>query len=335
MAEAEDKDLLTPVGDGADAPVEPIEDEPVRAADDEGRDPPDREDERVGHSDDDDEDDSGITPELKAKRDKRREEKRRKRDRERTELNFLRQRNEQLERRQSQVETRQTQTEIATIDGRISEIDNQLRLADQVYAEAIEKGAGADAAEAQRIRDQLRDAKNQLTGVKNQATQQLRQPQRQAATVDPYIAHKANEWVQRHADWYDPKGGNPDSAVAKAVESELYREGRLDPRTDDYWEEYDRRLTKYLPHRLGTATRANGKARAQVNDDEPAAPRQASGPTFRTGGRERSLKRGEVHISKERRAALEEMGVWEDPVLRQRYLKKYAEYDETARRTSN
>lgn len=331
MAEAEDKDLLTPVGDGADAA--PPEDEPVRAADDEGRDPPDTDDdERVGHSED--EDDADVTPEVKAKRDKRREEKRRKRDRERTELNFLRQRNEQLERRQSQVETRQTHTEIATIDGRISEIDNQLRLADQVYAEAIEKGAGADAAQAQSIRDQLRDAKSQLTGAKNQATQQLRQPQRQAATVDPYIAHKANEWVTKHSGWYDPKGGNPDSAVAKAVESELYREGRLDPRTDEYWDEYDNRLSRYLPHRFETATRANGKVRAKVNDDTET-PRQASGPTFRTGGRERSLKRGEVHISKERRAALEEMGVWEDPVLRQRYLKKYAEYDETARRTSN
>jgi hypothetical protein len=37
--------------------------------------------------------------------------------------------------------------------------------------------------------------------------------------------------------------------------------------------------------------------------------------------------RKEIYISPERKAALQEAGVWDDPVLRQRYVKKYAEYD--------
>ena len=37
--------------------------------------------------------------------------------------------------------------------------------------------------------------------------------------------------------------------------------------------------------------------------------------------------RKEVYISPERKQALIEAGVWDDPVLRQKYVKRYAEYD--------
>ena len=37
--------------------------------------------------------------------------------------------------------------------------------------------------------------------------------------------------------------------------------------------------------------------------------------------------RREVYISPERKAALIEAGVWDDPVLRQKYVQRYAEYD--------
>ena len=35
----------------------------------------------------------------------------------------------------------------------------------------------------------------------------------------------------------------------------------------------------------------------------------------------------EVHISRERRQAMEDAGLWEDPVLRSKYLKSYAAWD--------
>jgi len=44
-------------------------------------------------------------------------------------------------------------------------------------------------------------------------------------------------------------------------------------------------------------------------------------------GRERQLKKNEVYISPERKDAMVEAGVWDDPELRQRYLKQYATYD--------
>jgi hypothetical protein len=39
--------------------------------------------------------------------------------------------------------------------------------------------------------------------------------------------------------------------------------------------------------------------------------------------------RKEIYVSPERKQALIEAGVWDDPVLRMKYVKRYAEYDRT------
>ena len=52
------------------------------------------------------------------------------------------------------------------------------------------------------------------------------------------------------------------------------------------------------------------------------------------GGRERALKSGEMYVSAERKEALIQAGVWDDTKLRNKYLKRYADYDEAARRNA-
>jgi hypothetical protein len=41
--------------------------------------------------------------------------------------------------------------------------------------------------------------------------------------------------------------------------------------------------------------------------------------------------RQEVYLSPERKQALVDAGVWDDPVLRMKYAKRYAEYDRNAK----
>ena len=48
------------------------------------------------------------------------------------------------------------------------------------------------------------------------------------------------------------------------------------------------------------------------------------------GAQDRPLKPNEVYISPERKEAMIEAGVWDDPETRQRYLKQYADYDRNA-----
>lgn len=334
----DDKDKepeVTPIGPGADEEevhIEADERESSRGpkADD------DEDDERVGRSEDDEESDEDDGRERR--REKRRREKLHQRERvrnDRTELRFLRQRNEELERRFSQVDARLDQSDLGNIDARIGMLDQQIAEAERLHAEAITKQNGAAATEALQIRDAFRDEKSQLTFAKGQRVQQSRQRQQQGQQqqVDPAVVRNVENWLSDN-DWFDPQLRDEDSRIARAIEDSLYAEGRLDARSPKYWEEYNRRLAK---RGLGPKA-SNGQDRDRDDDydedeedDRPPKKRQARGPRITTGGRERPLKKGEVYISAERREAMEKAGVWENPSLRNKYLRQYAKYDQEHR----
>jgi hypothetical protein len=89
-----------------------------------------------------------------------------------------------------------------------------------------------------------------------------------------------------------------------------------DPTSPDYWSELRKRAARRLPERFGQSKEAK----------EPRAPR--GGPAVGSGKEHApSSTRKEVYISPERKQALIEAGVWDDPVLRAKYVKRYAEYD--------
>jgi hypothetical protein len=331
MAKGKKEVPLVPVGPGADeedvreesaeredeqVAEEEQQEEEVHAEDEEG-------DERVGHGEPEDDGREQI-------RERRRAEKRRRkenRDRDRVELNYLRGRNEQLERRQSELDARVSQGEIVSIENKISELDGQIREAERIHGLAIDKGDGTTATKAAQIASDLRIGRAQLASVHDQRVQQRRAPQQQGP--DPQIQAAAREWAERR-EWYDPNLRDADSRVAKAIEDQLFNEGRLDARTPDYWDELDRRLKKYMPHRYG-----NGQRNARDDDDEDEGEREVrreesrrpKGPRITTGGRERPLRSNEVYVSAERKAALVAANAWDDPVLRERYLKQFRKYD--------
>lgn len=287
--------------------------------------------ERAGHSEEEEsgDDRDGLRARRRAARIASRNKRREYQKRDQVELNFLRNRNAELEKQFSAQDVRLTQNEVVTIDGRIAQVDDQIRQAEQIKAEAITKGDGASAAEADRIREQLLAGKNQLVGVKNQAINGARQRQQQARTpqLDPEIRTRVDSWISENNDWFDPKLGNEDSAIAKAVEDSLYREGRLNPRTDAYWNEYNRRLEKRLPHIFEKDSQEDDRDdnRGNRSDERPA--KRNGGPRMTTGGRERTLRKNEVYVSAERRKTMEENGLWDDETLRNKYLKQYQKYD--------
>jgi uncharacterized small protein (DUF1192 family) len=328
-AAASEEPEVTPIGPGAAQEDETLhtegeEESRARSDEDEG-------DERVGR----DEDDEGGE-DTDGRREKRRRERKWKRNQEknnRVELRFLRQRNEELERRQSAIDARFDQVEVGQVDTRVGMIDDQIAEAERLHAEAITKQNGAAATEALQIRDQLRDQKAQLVGVRNQKIHQSRNRQQQNPAMDPAIAQNARNWVEDNDDWFDPQLRDEDSRIARAIEDVLFSEGRLDARTPEYWEEYNRRLAK---RGVGPFAK-KGRDRDRDDEDEeeseereekpPQERRRPKGPRITTGGRERPLKKGEVYISADRRAAMEEAGVWDKPDLRQKYLRQYARYD--------
>lgn len=347
MADKTDQDTITAVGPGADEDDLPESaqtpeeghvagedyDYPEGESDADGRG-----DERTGHAETDEEGDR--RPPL-TKEQRRRQRKRERHEREQRELNFLRARNEQLERehsrRMAEIEHRQTQSDVLAIDGRIAQAESDVREAETLFQQAMDQKDSAAATEALRVRDQLREGLNQLKGTKQRAIQQAQARQQASSRPTPSApSARAQEWIQENP-WFNPQQPNEDTLIAQVIEDQLFREGRLNQNSDEYWEELDRRLARRLPERYETREDDDGEDR----DPEPVrrngnpkngATRRSGGPTFKVGGRERPLKKGEVYIDEDRKQAMIEKGVWDDPVLRERQLKYYQQYDRDAGR---
>jgi hypothetical protein len=163
-----------------------------------------------------------------------------------------------------------------------------------------------------------------------QAREYLAQPvQRQAPPardLDPrHVAHAQQFMIDN--DWWDPTGRDQDSATVLQIDRSLVQEG-FNPVTKEYWDELRARSEEALPNRFDSRAGSRGGDEGGGGNGQ-RQPRNR-GPQFRTGGRERPLKKNEVYISPERKEAMIEAGVWDDPVLRNKYLKSYASYDAQA-----
>lgn len=255
----------------------------------------------------------GNDPERAAIRERRRKEKAERKDRrdkaitrDKLELNFLRQRNEDLERRLSTQEMRAYQSDLNNIDAHYAQAQQEVQMAEHVIAKASSIGNGDDVVQAIRYRDEAIAKAHQLAQYKQQALYQAPQP---APAVDDLTLIHAREFLEDNP-WYDMHGRDEASAVVLAIDQSLAKEG-FNPQSDDYWDELRERVAKRLPDKVGKGARRprGGPAVGSGREYAPASTRK------------------EVYISAERKQALIEAGVWDDPVLRMKYVKRYAAYD--------
>jgi hypothetical protein len=276
--------------------------------------------------DDDDADDEPVArqssegdDEREAIRERRRVEKKERKERreraierDKVELEFLRKRNDDLERRISGIEQRAQKSDLSILDQKLKEAVNEVQLAEKVIAKAVAAQNGEDVAQALRYRDQAMLKARQLEAAKKQA-QEVKPPAQQPQVDDVALAH-AREFIKDHS-WYSPDGKDESSAIVLAIDNALVKEG-FNPRSEDYWDELRDRVKRRLPEKFESAPAKKSE-------------RQARGGPAVGSGREHAptSTRREVYISPERKQALIEAGVWDDPVLRQKYIKKYMEYD--------
>lgn len=277
----------------------------------------DEEDERLADSDDGEDDEPKgkrqLTPEEKrAQRQNRKFRRRAAIEHKERELAFLRAENEEFKRRLLSVEQQATQFSVSAVDQKLSEAMNEAQLAERIIAKAIEQGQGEDVAKALQIRDQALDRARQLRAAKEEAEK----PRPEAKPgKDPRVAAYAKEWVEAN-NWYDPSGKDEDSAIVKVIDQRLAAEG-YNPASEDYWIELDNRVARRLPHRYGEEAVEKPKQATKRGGPPVGGKREYAPPSTRK----------EVYISPERKQALIDAGVWDNPELRQRYIKRYAEYD--------
>jgi hypothetical protein len=269
-----------------------------------------------------DDDEGSTDSERDAIRERRRQEKldrKQRRDeamkRDKLELDFLRKRNDDLERRVSVQEQRTHNLDLSAFDGAISKAAQEAEMADRVIAKAVAAGNGEDVTQAMRYRDQAIARIQQLNFQKQQVAQQKPQPQQ----IDDLTLRYAQDFIKENP-WYDSQGRDEDSAIVIAIDQSLAKDG-FNPQSEEYWDELRRRAARRLPERFSDD--------AKRNDVRPETRREPRGGPAVGSGREHAptSTRKEVYISPERKQALMEAGVWDDPVLRSKYVKRYAEYD--------
>jgi len=297
--EKEEEELVVIETEDENFPA-PQEEEPVEE---------EEEEERLAMSEDDSEDE--ITSKQGGRdRRKRRELQKRARDNAKRELDFLRQQNADLVDRVQAIEGKTYTQQAQTIEQRYQQALHEAQQAEQIMVRAIEAGNGADMLQAQNIRDQAKKRAEQLV-YEHQQTQQQAQ-QATAPRTDPRVVDYAKQWMDAN-QWYNPQGRDEDSAITKAIDNSLAAEG-WNPASEDYWHELTRRVA----------------ARVSDDDDGQAqnrTPRRKAPPTGNTREHTPSRTRNEVVVTPERKAAMIEAGIWDDPVRRTSQLKAYQAYD--------
>lgn len=186
----------------------------------------------------------------------------------------------------------------------LSAAQREIEQAEYVIARALEEGNAADVVAAMRLRDDAKAKAANLSQSKTQIEQQ-RESLRQPKAPDPRVVENAKAWMNANP-WYNPNGSDENSRVTAQIDAELVREG-YDPASTTYWKELSERVQDELNDR--------------------AAPQRKSPPV--RGNREVTphSSRREVYVTPERKQAMIEAGVWDDPVARKETLKYYREYD--------
>lgn len=284
-------------------------------ADGEDDDEADEPDEKVARGDENEDEREAIRERRRLEKLERKERREKAINRDKIELDFLRKRNDELERRLSGVEQRTHQADLSNIDQQIARAAQEAEMAEKVIAKAVAAGNGDDVAQALRYRDQAIQRVQQLNFAKQQAVQR---PPAQPAQLDDMTMHYAQEFINENK-WYDPQGRDEDSAIVMAIDQALVKDGfRSD--TEEYWDELRRRAARRLPERFN---QAEGRTERQTETRKPRG-----GPAMGSGREHAPAStRKEIYISPERKQALIDAGVWDDPVLRMKYVKRYAEYD--------
>ena len=268
------------------------------------------------HEDDDgDESEGSGDARTKRKRKKRREVQKIAKENTLRELQLLREQNELMAKRLAAVEGNALSHNELAIDTRLSDVQKDIRQAEQIIARAVEAGNGDDVAAAIRMRDEALSRAVQLQGAK----QHVQSAKNAPAGPDPRVKSLAQEWMEANP-WYDSTGRDEDSAITNAIDNRLVAEG-YDPTSRKYWKE----LTKRVAARIGD----DGP---DVSRGDEGSSKKKAPPMGKTREHAPQSTKKEVYVTPERKQAMIDAGIWDDPARRTQMLKAYQAYDRNSAR---
>ena len=280
-------------------------------------------DERIAQSDDDEQERRPARKKESAA--ERRQRAKEAKIRDKRELDFQRRELARMDKLVQDLTQGQVVTRVTELDNRISSAQAEVQQWSQVQAKAITAKQGDDAVAADNLKQQAQQKLNEALWTKNQIVAQAQQPKQ----GEPAYAGLMKEFMDSNP-WYDHNGGDEDSLIVKALDTAVATQYKpTDPR---YWRE----LQKRVDARLGK-NRSDSNADDQQDDDmDEPAPRQRTRGGPPVGGSSRGNSSGgggtvQIKLSAERVQAMKDAGLWDDPKVRARMAKTYAQYDKDNR----
>lgn len=225
-------------------------------------------------------------------------------------LQLLERKNQELMERLSVVERKTHSADLARIDKAIEDQELRLQYAKMKIAEAASAADGNAMTDAQEMMYEARRQIESLASLKKTAVEPR---QTQGNVPDPRLQRLAANWMEKN-DWYDPSGRDTDSKIAKQIDETLVAEG-WNPTSQDYWEELDNRLHKYLPHKYNDTTDVRSSTK------RPRSVVTSSGRESVNG----STNRNTFVLKPEQVRAMKDAGFWDDPEKRSKMIKRYAQ----------
>lgn len=246
-------------------------------------------------SDDDDGDDGTETDKARLANKRKREAQR--------EASKLRRQLAATEARQGALEREMEELRAERLERARGTVQERVTAAEQAYETALEDGDAKGIVAAQRA---LREAETEAGEWERKSSRPA--PRASApATSNPLV----EQFVAKHGEWFDMNGGDTDSVIVRQLSAEIANEG-IDPSTKRHFDELDRRMARYLPHRAG------------ASKPKPRATAAAPGGG---GGNGSSSRGGSIEIPKATIAGFEQaLGYdWNDPTDRAKIIKRVQE----------
>lgn len=221
----------------------------------------------------------------------------------------------ELERMVNEIRGHQTAFSESDLDRRIADIEADIRAADQIMAAALTAGNGTDFVDAQKIRDQARDALNEATRAREVLKNR---PSPESLDVNRF----KTQWMSDNP-WFGRVGNEVATQITRTIDDQIAKEG-YQPNTEAYWRELSRRVGDHFQRAQDVARQRSVVTTGDKDDKGPKkAPPMGSGKEHAPT----STRDNTFYVTPERKAAMQEAGLWDDPVARKRMLENYRKYD--------
>lgn len=236
------------------------------------------------------------------------------------EIQDLRVQLQQVVDRQSQVDRQLTEADKQKVDQNINQAASLFNIAEKNLEAAFTEGDGAKHTKATKDMYAAQKAIEYWQGVKQQYNRAVAAPANNQ--VDSRIIAKKEAFESKHRDWYNPKGGDEDSEIAKAIAETLFKKG-IDPASDEYWDELENRLAD---RGVIDATEEGESGDDDYEEEDKPAPQQRKRSAPPVGG---GSNRGDTGGKKGVRLpayfidTLKQNGLWNNPEVRNKQIHEF------------